>query len=122
MEPSAIRRSLPRTVRSRLPRDVNTIRVSAATARRLNRVYRGKGATPNVLSFRYGDDYGEIVLCLPIIRREAKRQGNSVRFQLTWMILHGMLHLAGMHHERSLRASRSVEALERRILRNLFPL
>ena len=86
----------------------------------LNRVYLKKGKLANVLSFRYGLDYGEILVCPEVIRREAKEQGNTYKYQMTWMILHGILHLAELHHEESKRVAQRVEALEKRVLHKLF--
>lgn len=82
-------------------------------SRRLNHIYRGKDKATNILSFRYSKDYGEILVCPEVIRREAKAQGNTYKYQVTWMILHGMLHLAGLHHEKSLKTAKRVERIER---------
>ena len=86
----------------------------------MNREYREKDKPTNVLSFFYSKEYGEILVCPEIIVREAKEQGNTQEFQMTWMIVHGMLHLAGVHHEKSARAEKEVEKMERKILKKLF--
>lgn len=65
-------------------------------------------------------DYGEILVCPEVVRREAREQGNTYKYQMTWMIIHGILHLAELHHERSKKAARRVELLERQILNKLF--
>lgn len=65
-------------------------------------------------------DYGEILVCPEVIRREAKKQGNTYKYQFTWMVLHGILHLAEIHHERSPKMAKRVAALEKRVLRKLF--
>jgi probable rRNA maturation factor len=88
--------------------------VGAREGRRLNRAYRkGKRAT-NVLSFETGD----IVLCHPVIRREARAQGKSVRAHYAHLVVHGVLHLRGYTHEKKRDAAR-MEAREIAILRNL---
>jgi probable rRNA maturation factor len=88
--------------------------VGAREGRRLNRAYRkGKRAT-NVLSFETGD----IVLCHPVIRREARAQGKSVRAHYAHLVVHGVLHLRGYAHEKKRDAAR-MAAREIAILRNL---
>ena len=95
--------------------------VNEKKASELNRRYRGKNKPADVLSFRYGSDYGEILLCPVVIRREAKKQGNSYRHQMLWMILHGIIHLAGLHHEKSKGAERRIAKLEKKILKKIKP-
>lgn len=59
-------------------------------------------------------------MCPGVIRREAKKQENTYKYQMTWMILHGMLHLTGLHHEKSKIAAKKVEQLEEKILHRIF--
>jgi probable rRNA maturation factor len=107
---------LPKSLHRNLPKKVIVQKISAHDAKVINRLYRKKNKPANVLSFRYGPEYGEILVCPAVIRREAKAQGNTYKYQLTWMILHGMIHLAGLHHERSAAAGRKVEKIEQSIL------
>ena len=111
---------LPVFLKKQLPKKVAVISITEKTSRELNRTYRKKDKPTNVLSFKYGADYGEILVCSAIIRREAKEQGHSYRYQMTWMVLHGMLHLAGWHHERSRVATERVDGVERNILAKIF--
>lgn len=113
-------RLMPRVFSQKLPREIIVVKISRRKSCRLNLIYRNKNKPANVLSFRYDKDYGEILVCPEVIRREAKKQGNTYRYQMTWMILHGILHLAGLHHERSLKMAKRVMALEERVLRKLF--
>jgi probable rRNA maturation factor len=80
----------------------------------LNRKYRGKGKATNVLTFHTGD----VVLCDPVIRREAKRQGKTLREHYAHLVVHGALHARGYDHEKKRDAAR-MEAREIRILRRL---
>jgi|GEM_PF-1119003 len=64
--------------------------------------------------------YGEIIVCPSLIRVEAKAQQHTFEYQMTWMIAHGMIHLSGLHHEVSAADSKKSEALEKKILQNLF--
>lgn len=115
-----IKRKLPRAVRIKLSRKVEIIFLAPKDSCELNRKFFKKSVPANVLSFRYGSDYGEILVCPEIIRREAKKQGNAYKYQFAWMILHGMIHLAGMHHEGSREKAKRVEKLEERVLGALF--
>lgn len=110
---------LPLAIKNRLPKEIAIIAVSAGESLKLNRRYRHKRKPSNVLSFLYGPEYGEIIICLSIICKEAKEQSNTQVFQMTWMIVHGMLHLAGLHHEKSPAAARRAEKIERAVLDTL---
>ena len=111
---------LPKQIRKSLPRKIVAVRIGAKKVLALNRSFLGKNKPANVLSFRYGKNYGEILVCLYVIHKEAEKQGNAYHYQMTWMIVHGMLHLAGMHHEKSKAAAVKMEKTERDILARLF--
>ena len=103
---------MPQSVRKNISREVRVVEIDKNESRKLNRIYRNRNKPTNVLSFRYSPDYGEILICPGVIRQEAKAAGNTYKFQMTWMILHGMIHLAGLHHEKSRRLTNNVERLE----------
>jgi len=88
--------------------------VGAAEGRRLNRRYRRKDRATNVLTFATGD----IVLCHPVIRREARAQAKSLAAHYAHMVVHGCLHLRGYDHEKKRDAAR-MEAREVALLRRL---
>jgi probable rRNA maturation factor len=111
------------TGRTTAPAAEVTVRVvGAAEARRLNRDYRGRDYPTNVLSFAYGGSraapQGDLVLCAPVVAREAREQGKAVRAHYAHLIVHGLLHLRGFDHEDDGKARR-MEARERRILAGL---
>ena len=88
-----------------------TIRiVGRAEGRRLNFHYRKKAYATNVLSFPYGKT-GDLVLCHPVVVREAREQGKTVRAHYAHLVVHGMLHLRGLAH------GKHMEARETRLLR-----
>ena len=98
--------------------------VGAAEGRKLNRQWRGKDKPTNVLSFPSGvmampgEDVvplGDIVICAPVIRREAVEQGKASRAHWAHMVVHGVLHLLGYDHESGPDAA-VMESLERRLL------
>ena len=86
--------------------------VGEREGRRLNRTYRNKNRATNVLTFEPAD----VVLCHPVVRREARAQGKSVAAHYAHLVVHGVLHLRGYAHEKKRDAAR-MEAREIRILR-----
>ena len=114
-------------VRTALPHRVEhaelTVRlVGTKEAARLNRKWRGKKGPTNVLSFPAGNMLnsepgllGDIVLCAPIITREATHQGKSLGAHWAHMIIHGTLHLMGYDHKKTAE-TRKMEGLERKLL------
>ena len=98
--------------------------VGAAESRRLNRQYRGRDYATNVLSFPYSARplEGDLVICAPVVAREAREQGKSVRAHHAHMLVHGLLHLTGLDHERGAHEAARMENRERKILSSLgFP-
>ncbi|WP_131109929.1 rRNA maturation RNase YbeY [Sulfuricystis thermophila] len=114
------RAQLRRWVRAAQEKPVTvTVRfVDADEGRALNRAYRGKDHATNVLSFVYEDEpvVGDLVICLPVVRREAVEQGKALRAHLAHMVVHGMLHLQGYDHETNEADAARMEARERTIL------
>jgi probable rRNA maturation factor len=101
--------------------------VGTAEGRRLNRAYRDRDYATNVLSFGYGGSgrgqvlAGDLVLCAPVLRREARAQGKTLAAHVAHLTVHGALHLQGHDHEKP-RAAARMEALEKKILAQLgFP-
>lgn len=101
-----------------------TIRVAgAAESRRLNRIWRGRDQATNVLSFSAGDQpgpgptpmLGDLLICAPVVAREAREQGIAREAHWAHMVVHGILHLMGYDHARAREAlvmeSREVEIL-----------
>ena len=96
--------------------------VGASEARNLNRRYLGLDRPTNVLAFPYAlvrrAVQGDIVLCAPVIAREALAQGKTLEAHFAHLTVHGMLHLQGHDHARRRDAMR-MEALEKRLLAKL---
>lgn len=89
--------------------------------RALNARYRGKDRATNVLSFPYARAprlAGDLVLCVPVVLREAAQQGKAVPAHFAHLVVHGMLHLQGYDHEKAAEA-RAMEQKEREILARL---
>ena len=102
--------------------EVNILIVGVAAARRFNRDFRGRDYATNVLSFPYaaapgepGGLLGDLVICAPVVAREARAQHKPPRDHFAHLTIHGVLHLLGHDHESARDAGR-MEALERRVL------
>lgn len=90
----------------------------------LNETYRRKQGPTNVLSFPFEAPpevdsplLGDIVLCAPVVLREAVSQGKSPQAHWAHMVTHGVLHLLGYDHDET--QAEAMEALEIRILADL---
>ena len=88
--------------------------VGRREGRALNRQFRKRDYATNVLSFHTAD----IVLCHPVIVREAREQRKSVRAHYAHLVVHGVLHLGGHGHDTNATAKR-MEAREIAILRRM---
>jgi probable rRNA maturation factor len=105
-----------------------TIRLAgAAESRRLNERFRGRSGPTNVLAFPAGAaagasaGLGDLVICLPLVHREAREQGKTALQHLAHLVVHGTLHLLGYDHDGA-PAARRMEAREAAVLRRLgFP-
>jgi probable rRNA maturation factor len=112
---------LRRWASAALDRDARvTLRfVDAPEGRALNQAYRGSDAATNVLAFVYDEvSGGDIVLCAPVLRREARQQGKALDAHCAHLVVHGMLHLQGYDHHRAADATR-MEAREIAVLGKL---
>lgn len=99
--------------------------VDADEGRALNRQYRGRDYATNVLSFPADLPpgvrlplIGDLVICAPVVAREAREQDKPLRDHYAHMTVHGVLHLIGYDHVEDAEAER-MEALERRALAGL---
>ncbi|MFC7301279.1 rRNA maturation RNase YbeY [Cognatiluteimonas weifangensis] len=105
--------------------------VDADEGRALNRHYRGKDYATNVLSFpaEVAEGVklprgvklpllGDLVLCAPVVAREAREQGKPLNAHYAHLTVHGALHLLGLDHQDT-REAECMERLEREILAGL---
>ncbi len=77
-------------------KDVSLAFVNSREMSRLNRLYRGKTGTTDVLSFEgEGDFLGEIVFDYDRIKKQAEELGHSAGKELRFILIHGLLHLCG---------------------------
>lgn len=109
--------------------------VGNARMRKLNKMYRGKNRVTDVLSFgdksvfeylskAFKDKFveipdkterlGEIIICYPRAKKQAKEKGHSLKKEVTILLIHGILHLLGFDHEK-------METVESKILLKICP-
>lgn len=81
------------------PFTVSAAVIGDATMRKLNNRYRQSNMVTDVLSFSYSKHDGELVICYPQVVRQARSKLLSVNQELSWVTVHGLLHLLGYDHE-----------------------
>jgi probable rRNA maturation factor len=111
------RARVSRWVSMALLRDAEiTVRiVGEREGRKLNREYRRKDYATNVLTFDYSREpqvCADLVLCAPVVAREAKEQGKTLEEHYAHLLVHGTLHAQGYEHETHELDALEMEALE----------
>lgn len=124
--PASFKRWAEAACRGRIKRADIAIRVvDEREGRSLNHHYRGKDYATNVLSFPAELPegvtlplLGDLVICAPVVAREAAEQGKPLNVHYAHLTVHGVLHLLGLDHEDE-REAEAMEAIERAILAEL---
>ena len=102
--------------------------VDERESQELNQTYRGSSGPTNVLSFPFNEEIpeplpliGDVVICAPVVAREAEQQNKELKAHWAHMIVHGVLHLQGYDHQNDTEAV-IMETLETEIMQKLgFP-
>jgi probable rRNA maturation factor len=96
------------------PVELGIVVTDDSTVRRLNRFYRGKDKTTDVLSFALTEDaadtdfitpsdgvsrLGEVIISYPRAVAQAEEHGHSIEREIAWLLIHGILHLLGYDHQ-----------------------
>ncbi|HEY0295336.1 MAG TPA: rRNA maturation RNase YbeY [Bordetella sp.] len=100
--------------------ELNLRLVGLAEGRKLNRDFRGRDYATNVLTFEYGVDpkgtaHGDIIICAPVLAREAREQKKPFLHHAAHLTIHGVLHSLGYDHLNKRDAQR-METLEIQVL------
>ncbi|WP_428416988.1 rRNA maturation RNase YbeY [Methylibium sp.] len=117
------RHKVLRWVRAALdvPAEITVRIVGAEEGRTLNRDYRQKDYATNVLTFDYEAEpvvVADLILCAPVVEREARDEGRSLEAHYAHLLVHGTLHAQGHDHEIEAEAQ-AMEARETEVLRAL---
>ncbi len=102
----------------KLNKDLSIALVGSERMRELNKKYRGKNLATDVLSFQYGDS-GEVVICLPQVKKNARRFKFTFKKELARVLIHGILHLLGYNHEGSKKTAKEMEKKQNYYLKQL---
>jgi probable rRNA maturation factor len=97
------------------PAEIAVRIVGEAEGRALNLQYRGKDYATNVLTFDYARQpvvMADLVLCGPVVEREAREQGKTLQAHYAHLLVHGALHAQGYDHETGEGDALEMEALE----------
>ena len=118
------RHKVARWIRHALALDAEiTVRIVGENeGRQLNRDYRQKDYATNVLTFDYAQEpvvSADLVLCAPVVAREAAEQNKTLAEHYAHLLVHGALHAQGWDHETSDEDADAMEAEEIRILHGL---
>jgi probable rRNA maturation factor len=118
------RHRVARWVRTALEQPARiTVRiVGEAEGRRLNRDYRGKDYATNVLTFDYARRpviEADLVLCAPVVQREAEAARIALAAHYAHLLVHGTLHAQGYEHEGPVADAEAMEARESALLQGL---
>ena len=118
------RHKVARWIRHALQADGEiTVRiVDADEGQALNRDYRHKDYATNVLTFDYAQEpvvCADLVLCAPVVAREAQENGKTLEEHYAHLLVHGALHAQGWDHETSAEDADEMEAFETDIMRTL---
>lgn len=101
---------------------VEVFLVSEKKMSALNGQYRKKKKPTDVLSFPVPEVFqefgmlGSLVICVPVLKKQAQEMGHSVQKELTILLVHGVLHLLGYDHENGASEARVMKKLESRLL------
>ena len=102
-------------------KDLSIAFVGSVRIKELNKKYRKKNRPTDVLSFSY-DNSREIVICPQIIKKNAKRFGSKFKTELIRVLIHGILHLLGYDHEKSVKDAKIMEERQNLYLKKLVKL
>jgi probable rRNA maturation factor len=97
------------------PAEMSVRIVGEDEGRALNAQYRHKDYATNVLTFDYAQEptvMADLVLCGPVVEREAREQGKTLQEHYAHLVVHGTLHAQGYDHETNERDALEMEALE----------
>jgi probable rRNA maturation factor len=102
-------------------KELTIVFLSSAEIKKINNQFRKKNKATDILSFSGIDDesLGELLLCTDILKKQALAQKHSLKNEITYMLIHGLLHLLGYDHEVSLKEEKIMFKLQDRCFADL---
>ena len=97
-------------------KDISLVFVGDAKMKELNKKYRGKNKTTDVLSF---EELNEIFICMPQAKRQARLLKTGLKPELTRLLTHGIVHLKRYDHEKSAQEAERMFKVEEKIFKNV---
>lgn len=100
--------------------------VSSLQMKKLNFKYRKKNKPTDVLSFesplifKKQGNLGQLIICAPVMKQQAKEYKHSEKHELAVLLVHGVLHLLGFDHERSTRHAKEMAKWENRLINQIL--
>lgn len=79
-------------------KNLSVVFLNAGKIKELNKKYRQKNKPTDVLSFENDDGLGEVVICPDAVKKNAEENGKSFKQELSFVLIHGILHLLGYDH------------------------
>ncbi|MFP5518846.1 MAG: rRNA maturation RNase YbeY [Bdellovibrionia bacterium] len=112
-----------RKIKIKAQQQLTVVFLDLEPARELNFRYRQKSYATDVLSFDGSspEELGELVLCPQVLKEQAREHGLTYQQELTYMVLHGILHLLGYDHEKSKRQEKVMFAIQDEIFEKISP-
>lgn len=103
--------------------ELTMVFLNPGPAKNLNRQFRGKNYATDVLSFAPIEDFGggevqtlgELILCPQVLQRQSREHGLTYRQELLYMMIHGVLHLIGYDHEKSVAEEKKMFQIQDRL-------
>lgn len=107
------------------PGELSVLFTGDAEMKTLNRQWRGKDKTTDVLAFPAGggpgpDTLGDVVISVPVARKQAAKAGWSMEKEALFLLIHGLLHLMGYDHEKSARAAHEMADEQKRLFTAVY--
>lgn len=87
--------------------ELSIVEASDPLMKKLNKTYRKKRKSTNVLSFPFSQTEGEIFINIPLARKEAIKSGVPVRQYADYLLIHSLLHLNGFEHGKTMEKKES---------------
>ncbi len=107
----------------RKERELSIVLIKPAIIKKLNQKYRKKNQPTDVLSFKEDEslaELGEIVICPEEVKKNAKKLGSTFKKELTFVLIHGILHLLGCDHELDKTEAKKMQDKEEQYLSKIF--